>query len=65
MARNANSRKGRGNKPYKVYTRPELYQEDRPLATWLLRAGILLSMLVIAVVFRQPLRDALTTVFKA
>jgi hypothetical protein len=48
-----------------VYTRPELYEEDRPFATWLLRAGILASMLAIAAVFRQPLHDALRSVFGA
>lgn len=64
MARKQHNRKGRGNKPYKVYTRPELYEDDKPLSTWLLRAGIVLSMVVIAAVFRQPLHDALTTVFK-
>ena len=66
MARKQSNRKGKlGNKPYKVYTRPELYDEDKPLATWLLRAGIVLSMLAIAAIFRQPLHDALVLVFKA
>jgi hypothetical protein len=65
MARKAKAKQGRGNKPYKVYTRPELYEEERPFATWLLRAGILGSMLAIATVFRQPLRDALLSMFGA
>lgn len=65
MARKADSKKGRGNKPYKVYTRPELYEAERPFATWLLRGAIVGSMLVIAVVFRQPLHEALASVFGA
>jgi hypothetical protein len=64
MARRQHNRKGGGNKPYKVYTRPELYEQERPVATWLLRAGIVLSMLAIAAVFRQPLHEALTMVLK-
>ncbi len=65
MARKQHNRKGKGgNKPYKVYTRPELYEEDRPVATWALRAGIVLSMLAIAAVFRQPLHDALFAVLR-
>jgi hypothetical protein len=64
-AQKAKAKQGRGNRPYKVYTRPELYEEERPLATWLLRASILGSMLAIAAVFRQPLHDALLSVFGA
>jgi hypothetical protein len=65
MARKAGTKQGKGNKPYKVYTRPELYEEERPFATWLLRAGILGSMIAIAAVFRQPLHDALLSMFGA
>ena len=65
MARKASTKQGKGNKPYKVYTRPELYEEERPFATWLLRAGILGSMIAIAAVFRQPLHDALLSMFGA
>ena len=48
---------------YAVYTRPELYDENRPAATWVVRIGIVLTMLGIAVVFRQPLHDAVRGVF--
>jgi len=65
MARKQHNPKGKSSKPYKVYTRPELYEDDRPFATWLLRAGIVLSMLAIAAVFRQPLHEALAMVFRA
>jgi hypothetical protein len=58
MARN---RKQPGR--YKVYTRPELYEADRPAATWALRIGIVLTMLGIAAVFRQPLHEAVRGVF--
>lgn len=50
---------------YKVYTRPELYEVERPAATWVLRVGIVLTMLVIALVFRQPLHQALLSVIGA
>ncbi len=65
MARKANTKQARATSPAKVYTRPELYEEERPFATWLLRAGILGSMLAIAAVFRQPLHDALLSMFGA
>jgi hypothetical protein len=47
---------------YKVYTRPELHDVERPAATWVVRIGIVLTMLGIAAVFRQPLRDAVSGV---
>jgi hypothetical protein len=55
-------RKSKGAGRYKVYTRPELYADDRPAATWLLRIGIVLTMLGIALVFRQPLHQAFVSV---
>ncbi len=50
---------------YKVYTRPELYDEQRPVATWAVRLGIVLSMLGMVAIFRQPLHAAITSVFGA
>ena len=45
----------------KIYTRPELYDVERPAATWALRIGIVLTMLGIAVVvFRRPLHEAVS-----
>jgi hypothetical protein len=48
---------------YKVYTRPELHETDRPAATWALRIGIVLTMLGMLAIFRQPLRAAVSGVF--
>jgi hypothetical protein len=49
----------------KIYTRPELYEAERPAYTWALRLGIVLTMLGVAAVFRQPLHAALSSVFGA
>ena len=72
MGRNAAGRKGKtagakakggkGNGAYKVYTRPELYEDERPLATWLVRIAIVMSMVGIGMVFRQPLHDVVFSV---
>ena len=63
----AGKSKGGGKAParYKIYTRPELYEDSRPLATWVVRLGIVLTMLGMVAVFRQPLHAAITSVFGA
>lgn len=45
---------------YEVHTRRELYPDERPLMTWVLRAGIVLAMLLIAGIFRKALMAALS-----
>jgi hypothetical protein len=69
MARSQAGRKGRakgGNakasSAYKVYTRPDLYEQDRPFATWLVRIAIVVSMVGIGAVFRQPLHEMVAAV---
>ena len=57
--------KSKAGARYKVYTRPELYEDERPAATWVVRIGIVLTMLVIALVFRQPLHQAFMSVLGA
>jgi hypothetical protein len=52
-----NTKRGR----YEVYTRPELYEADRPLATRLLKAAILLAMAAILAAFHRPLLAALAS----
>ncbi len=47
---------------YDVYTHPDLYEADRPLATRLLKAAIVLSMVGILFALRRPLIEALITV---
>jgi hypothetical protein len=59
--RAAMSRKSRQR--YEVHTRRELYPDERPLMTWALRLAIVLTMLVIAVVFRSALYAVLASVF--
>jgi hypothetical protein len=44
---------------YKVYTRPELYEAERPIATRLLKAAILLAMTAIVAALHRPLLAAL------
>jgi hypothetical protein len=74
MARNATGRTGKAKgdtvprngarkSAYKVYTRPELYEDERPLVTWLVRIAIVISMLGIGAVFRQPLHEVVASVF--
>ncbi|MDR3417404.1 MAG: hypothetical protein P4L83_14595 [Nevskia sp.] len=58
MARNTKST-GR----YQVYTKPELYEEDRPAGSWVVRAGVALTALGMMAVFRQPLHALLAAVF--
>jgi len=48
---------------YEVYTRPELYEADRPGATWLVRIAIVLAMVSMAVALRGPLLLALSNTF--
>jgi len=65
MKRKPVTRKSKGPERSRIYTRPELYETGRPAATWALRLGIVLTMLGIAVVFRQPLHAAISSVFGA
>ena len=58
-------RKSKAAGRYKVYTRPELYEAERPAATWVLRVGIVLTMVIIALLFRQPLHQALVSALGA
>jgi hypothetical protein len=57
--------KGKAAAGSRIYTRPELYERERPAATWAVRLGIVLTMLVMALVFRQPLHAAISSVFGA
>ena len=50
---------------YKIYTRPDLYEDQRPVATWAVRLGIVLTMLGMVAIFHQPLHAALNSVFGA
>ena len=63
MKRKSVAGKSKGATRYKVYTRPELYDDQRPLTTWAVRLGIVLSMLCMVAVFRQPLHAAIASVF--
>lgn len=45
---------------YELYTRPELYDTDRPGATWLVRIAIILTMVCMIVALHRPLLTALT-----
>ncbi|MDE0854648.1 MAG: hypothetical protein OSA97_09525 [Nevskia sp.] len=65
MKRKPAAAKSKGGSRYKLYTRPELYEDPRPVATWIVRLGIVLSMLGMAAVFRQPLHAAIASVFGA
>jgi hypothetical protein len=47
---------------YEVYTRPELYDVDRPGATWLVRIAIILTMVCMVAALHRPLLSALTDV---
>ena len=57
--------KSKGVGRYKIYTRPDLYEDQRPMATWAVRLGIVLTMLGMVAIFHQPLHAALTSVFGA
>ncbi len=65
MKPKAAARKSKGMERSRLYTRPELYEPERPAATWALRLGIVLTMLGMAAVFRQPLHAAFAAVFGA
>ena len=52
------------NRPrYQVYTRPELYETDRPGMTWLVRIAIILAMITMVVALRRQILAALITAF--
>ena len=46
---------------YEVFTRRDLHERDRPVATRLLKAAIVLSMAGILLALRRPLIEALTS----
>lgn len=48
---------------YEVYTRPDLYDADRPGATWLVRIVIVLTMVGMIAALHRPLLDALAAAF--
>jgi len=65
MKRKPVAGKSKGAGRYKIYTRPDLYEDQRPVATWAVRLGIVLTMLGMVAIFHQPLHAALTSVFGA
>jgi hypothetical protein len=56
-------RRTRHGRRYEVYTRPDLYDMDRPGSTWLLRIAIILAMAGMVAALHRPLLAALTSAF--
>jgi hypothetical protein len=56
-------RKAQHGGRYEVYTRPDLYDVDRPASTWLLRIAIILAMAGMIAALRRPLLAALASAF--
>jgi len=48
---------------YEVYTRPDLYEADRPVATRLLKAAIVLAMAGMLIALHRPLMTALAALW--
>lgn len=55
--------KSKNGTRYKVYTRPELYEVDRPGVTWLVRIAIVLTMVSMLAALHRPLLAALSGAF--